>query len=230
VTRQPIVVINNQVVRAPVVPTDRSWKATFARKGAAWKLGADDNELRKKPGLQGPIDDAFMDSFVFVLPSGKGMNPAVEKWVAAESSRASTEWRRHFRGEPRVVRDSEVTDEMRMNSNLVLWGDPTGNQEMAKIAGQLPISWGNEEIELGETKFEREKHVAVMIYPNPSNPKRYVVLNSGVTFREYDYLNNARQVSKLPDYAVLDISVPPNARYAGKVVTAGFFNEKWRLE
>ena len=29
-----------------------------------------------------------------------------------------------------------------------------------------------------------------MICPNPLNPKRYVVLNSGFTFREFDYLNN----------------------------------------
>src|SRR3546814_9844379 len=50
---------------------------------------------------------------------------------------------------------------------------------------------------------------------------RSVVLNSSFTFREYDYLNNARQIAKLPDYAVLDISVPSNPRYSGKVVEAG---------
>jgi hypothetical protein len=69
-----------------------------------------------------------------------------------------------------------------------------------------------------------------MIFPNPLNPKRYVVINSGFTFREYDYLNNARQIAKLPDWAVLDLSVPPNSRYAGKVVTAGFFNEQWAFK
>ena len=26
---------------------------------------------RKKPGLQGPIDDAFMDSFIMVRPTGQ---------------------------------------------------------------------------------------------------------------------------------------------------------------
>ena len=63
----------------------------------------------------------------------------------------------------------------------------------------------------------------VLIYPNPLNPKHYVVLNSGFTFREYDYLNNARQVPKLPDYAVIDVRTPPSSRLPGKVVTAGFF-------
>src|SRR3712207_6906136 len=47
--------------------------------------------------------------------------------------------------------------------------------------------------------------------------------------REYDYLNNARQVPKLPDYAVLDVSVPPSSRWPGKVVLANFFGERWEL-
>ena len=37
-----------------------------------------------------------------------------------------------------------------------------------------------------------------MVYPNPLNREKYVVLNSGLTYREYDDLNNARQVPKLP--------------------------------
>jgi hypothetical protein len=56
-----------------------------------------------------------------------------------------------------------------------------------------------------------------------------VVLNSGFTFREYDYLNNARQVPKLPDYAVIDVRTPPSARSPGAVAAAGFFDEQWRL-
>ena len=69
----------------------------------------------------------------------------------------------------------------------------------------------------------------MLIYPNPLNPKRYVVINSGFTFREYDYLNNARQVPKLPDFAVVDVDVPVSSRAPGGIVTAGFFTEAWGL-
>jgi hypothetical protein len=62
------------------------------------------------------------------------------------------------------------------------------------------------------------------------NPDRYVVLNSGFTFREYDYLNNARQVAKLPDYAIIDISKPITSRVPGEIAAAGFFNEHWELK
>jgi len=70
----------------------------------------------------------------------------------------------------------------------------------------------------------------VLVYPNPLNPNRYVVINSGFTYREYDYLNNARQVPKLPDYAVIDVGVPVSARTPGGIATAGFFDETWGVQ
>ena len=83
--------------------------------------------------------------------------------------------------------------------------------------------------DVGSESLAAGHHVPVLIYPNPLNPKRYVVLNSGFTFREYDYLNNARQVPKLPDFAVVDIDVPVSARGGGGHCAAGFFNEQWGL-
>ena len=65
-------------------------------------------------------------------------------------------------------------------------------------------------------RYAADTHVPVLIYPNPLNPKKYVVLNSGFTFREYDYLNNARQVPKLPDYAVIDVTTPGDLAGAGQ--------------
>ena len=77
--------------------------------------------------------------------------------------------------------------------------------------------------------FDAAHHAAVMIFPNPLHPKRYVVLNSGFTYREYDYLNNARQVPKLPDYAVVDIDKPVTSQVPGGISTAGFFGGRWEL-
>jgi hypothetical protein len=66
-----------------------------------------------------------------------------------------------------------------------------------------------------------------MIFPNPLNPYRYVVLSSGFTFREAAYLNNAMQTPKLPDWAIVDVTTPPNGLFPGKIEDAGFFGEKW---
>jgi hypothetical protein len=65
--------------------------------------------------------------------------------------------------------------------------------------------------------------------PEPSFP-RYLVVNSGPTFREGHDRTNSQQTPKLPDWAVIDVRTPPDAYQPGKVVAAGFFDAQWRLE
>src|SRR5213078_1974816 len=109
-------------------------------------------------------------------------------------------------------------------------GDPSSNKVLAKIADKLPIRWNADSVHVGGKTYASTRHVPVLIYPNPLNPKRYVVLNSGFTYREYDYLNNARQVPKLPDFAVVDINVPASSRAPGGIANAGFFGEQWEFQ
>jgi dienelactone hydrolase len=224
------VAIDGQRLPAPPVASDRSFSAQFHKVGGRWRSGPAPAEgLHKRHDLQGPIDDAFMDSFLVVTPSGKGSPPAVTEWVYAEQMRALKEWRRHFRAEPRARQDKLLTDEDIAEHNLVLWGDPQTNVVLARIADKLPIRWDKERITVGQQSFPADRHVAILVFPNPLNPQRYVVLNSGFTFREYDYLNNARQTPKLPDWAVVDVSSKPDAKVPGKVVAADFFGERWEL-
>ena len=192
----------------PIVGSDQSFRV---------ELGTLGDGLRKSPGLQGPIDDAFLDRFIIVKPTGTAMNKAIGDWTEAEMTRAIRHWRKHFRGDAIVKLDTEVTADDIASANLILWGDPKSNALLAKIADKLPLK------EFNDTT------VTALIYPNPLNPKKYVVLNSGFTFRDYDYLNNARQVPKLPDYALIDVTAPPNGRAPGKIIRAGFFGEKWEL-
>jgi hypothetical protein len=233
----PRVVIDGQRVAGPQLAqaaqlsSDRSFTARFHRQNGRWKTGAppDDGRPRKRHDLQGPIDDAFMGSFLFVAPSGKPLSGDVGAWTAAEQARAIREWRRQFRGEPRVRQDKVVTAEDIAEHNLVLWGDPGSNAVLARLADKLPIQWTKDGISAGKQRFGADTHALIAVYPNPLNPERYVVLNSGFTFREYDYLNNARQTPKLPDWAVIDTSTKPDARWPGKVVAADFFGERWEL-
>ena len=226
-TSAPAVVIDGQKLSTRGALSDGSWSAAFRRDGKQWVAG-EMSGLRKQHGLQGPIDDAFMHSFLFVTPTGE-LSSGTASWMKAEQERAIREWRRQWRGEAPVKRDTEVTDEDIATKNLVVWGDPSSNKLLARMAAQMPLKWSTSEVALGSHKFGGS-HVAIMVYPNPLNPSRYVVLNSGPTQREFDYLNNARQVPRLPDYAIVDTTTPPDARTPGKIVAAGFFDEKWQVQ
>lgn len=225
------VAIDGQKVSFVDTGPDQSWNCQFHKHEGRWKFGPDpDAARRKRHELQGPIDDAFMDSFIMVRPTGHARNAAVESWAAEELHHATTEWRRQMRGEARVKDDAAITDADIASANLILWGDPQSNAILARIADKLPIQWKADAITVGGQSFPAENHALIMICPNPLNPNRYVVLNSGLTFREYDYLSNARQVPKLPDWAVVDLRTPPDKRWPGKIAAADFFDEFWRVK
>lgn len=223
--------VEGQSIETLSPQSDGSFHAQIHKVGEKWVEGPLPTDgLRKKQGLQGPIDDAFMDSFIFVRPTGTAANEKAGAWAKAEMERAIEHWRRHFRGDARVKDDTAITDADIATANLVLWGDPLSNSVMAKVAPKLPISWSGSEIKAGTKTFPAAEHALICIYPNPLNPERYVVLNSSFTFRDYDYLNNARQTPKLPDWAVIDLKTPPNSRYPGAIPAADFFGEKWELK
>ncbi len=225
------IIINGKAVSPQKTKSDLSFNARFHRDGTAWKVGPTPSKSKflKRHDLQGPVDDALMQPFLFVMPTGKDKNPGVQKWIEDESDRARGEWRRHMRGDAPVKVDTQISESDMANYNLILWGTPESNSMIKKLGKQLPIQWGNQNIKVGDKNYASGNHIPILIYPNPLNPKRYIVFNSSFTYREYDYLNNARQTPKLPDWAIIDITTPPNARWPGKVVDANFFDENWEL-
>jgi len=210
------------------------WRFSAVKSAGRWEernpSPSANASLVKRPNLQGPIDDAFMDSFVFVRPTGQPLNPQIGQWVDTELKEATFWWRRYFRGEARVKSDSAITDDDIRNHNLILWGDPSSNQLLARIADKLPIQWTAQGIKVGGKTYDATKHAPVLIYPNPLNPSRYVVLNSGFTFPQQAAASNSLQTPKLPDWAILDLGMPLMERVNGKgVVDANFFGERWEL-
>jgi hypothetical protein len=185
--------------------------------------------LVKRHGLQGPIDDAFMGPFAFVRPTGPAANDIVAKWVDREMKRAIDQWRRQFRGEPIVIDDVKVTDEHIKNRHLVLWGDAKSNAVLGKIAKSLPLHWSPQGVSIGQASGG-STCVPIMIYPNPLNGDKYVVLNSGFTFREDAFSSNARQTPRLPDWAIVDAATPMTTRTPGTIIDAGFFDEAWKWQ
>ncbi|MCA9184332.1 MAG: alpha/beta hydrolase-fold protein [Pirellulaceae bacterium] len=222
----------------PVQPgSNEEDSLTFAWQEGRWRQlaeladdGANDASLVKRPGLQGPIDDAFMQPFLMVLPSTKSSYEVIQRWIESESQHAVDRWRALMRGEPRVKLDTEVTPEDIEQFNLVLWGEPSTNRLLAKIHKRLPLNWQANELSLAGKTWDAATHLPMMVYPNPLNRRHYVVINSGLTFREGHDRTNSQQNPKLPDWAILDLTSPPDELSPGNVVMADFFDEHWQAD
>ena len=187
------------------------------------RQGGQASGLRKEHALQGPIDDAFMDGFLCVRPTGSPWHPVAEQWGRTTLDVFRQNFAKWLRGDVRLKDDRAVAASDIADYNLILFGDPRSNSVIGQIVGKLPIRWTDTEIVVGTEKFSAADHVPMLIYPNPLNPKRYVVINSGHTFGDADFRGtNAWLYPRLGDYAVVTAD--------GTVALSGFFDERWQMK
>jgi len=196
------------------------------REGGAWRIASTEGRagLRKRHGLQGPIDDAFLEPFLIVKPTGEPWNAAAHQQSLRILERFQRQYRLAYRGEPRVKDDKDVTEADFRSRHLVLFGDPGSNRWIAGVNGKLPIGWTRDQVIVGSHKFAAAESLPAFIYPNPLNPARYVVINSGITANWEDWAGDF-PTPQYGDYAILRV----NTKEVPDVAHAGIFDERWRI-
>jgi dienelactone hydrolase len=203
---------------------DKTPGGTLVREDGRWKAGAI-RGLRKIHALQGPIDDAFLDSFICVRPTGVPLHENINKAALERLDRFNREFAKFMRGDIRIKEDREVTDADIASSNLVLFGDPSSNSILRKTISKLPVRWDKQSVAFNGMNYDASAHLPVLIFPNPLNPRKYVVLNSGHTFGESEFRGtNALLFPRLGDYAILRVT-----NSGTEVAEAGLFDEFWRI-
>ena len=206
---------------------------TYEKVGGEWLVGGGSTlkSLQKRANLQGPIDDAFMAPFLCVRGTGTAWSPAMAKAADAQLDRFTREWDKWMRGTLVVKNDKDVTEDDIKAKHLILFGDPGSNTLIAKSLKGLPITWTKEQLVVDNTKYESGKHLPLLVYPNPLNPNRYLVFNSGHTFHEADFKGtNALLFPKLGDWAVVKPAPTSTDPAAFELLQSGIFDDQWRFE
>jgi pimeloyl-ACP methyl ester carboxylesterase len=181
----------------------------LVKTGEGWRRAGKAGRY-KKPGLQGPVDDAFKDAFLVVMPTGKPENKIAGQYVNDTVEQFRKEWAKYMRGEVRIKDDKAVTEDDVDRYHLILFGDLQSNKLTKRLAPILMRSWPAGPL------------VPVLIAPNPLNPAHYVVFNSGHTFHEEEFKGtNALLYPRLGDFAVIH---PPTRQ----VMRGGLFDSEWR--
>lgn len=211
----------------------------YVRNGESWKVlsyqesksFSENRTLQKRPGLQGPIDDAFASRFVCVKGQGKSPSELSQRWSDETLQTFASEFSQWMRGDVQVLNESDVTPEMIQSSNLILFGDPDSNGLLKKMLPDLPVEWTSDKIRVGNQEWSRADHSVSLIYPNPRNRRRYVVINSGMTFHEKDFkASNAWLFPRLGDIAVMKIEVDAKGQLSSTPVWSQVFNSSWKLD
>ncbi|MEO6741762.1 MAG: hydrolase, partial [Chthoniobacteraceae bacterium] len=210
----------------------------FSQANGAWHCDGTRSQIAltgKRPGLQGPIDDAFAAPFLCVRGTGEPWNPAVGAWADASLRRFAYEWARYMRGDLPVKNDTEVTEVDVRTKHLILFGDPGSNAWIRKALPNLPVTWSRDEFILADALHSAKEHAPVLICASPLAADRYVVINSGHTFHEKEFAAfNYLLFPRLGDWAVMKIAPgaetwqPSSPAFPEEAVCAGFFDEAWK--
>ena len=199
----------------------------FEKSNGTWKPASPrEKGLRKKHGLQGPIDDAFLEPFLVVRPTGAPWNAAANDQALRMLQRFDRQYSFAYRGHIRVKDDKDVTAADFAKYHVVLFGDPGSNRWIAKLNGKLPLHWTKETVALGSQSFPAVDSVPALIYPSPLSPNHYVVINSGLTAAWADWAGDF-PTPRYGDFAIFKVkegSDDPEAAYAG------VFDESWKLQ
>ena len=223
--------IGNQQVPLPS-SEPKEGALIFAMRGGRWTCLGEQAHARltgKRPGLQGPIDDAFTRPFLCVRGTGTAWNSRIGAWADAELKRFAYEWNRYFRGDLPVKDDTQVTAEDLHRCNLVLFGDPGSNSLIQKALPRLPVRWTRSELRMAGQAYPAAECAPVLIQPNPlpGGEGHYLVLNSGHTFHETELASlNYLLFPRLGDWSVMKVAGPGAL---GEPLKAGFFDEEWRF-
>ena len=180
--------------------------------------------LRKRHGLQGPIDDAFLEPFLVVRPTGTPWNAKANEQALQRMDEFDKRYRIAFRGRMRIKNDSDVTEADFQKYHVVLFGDPGSNRWIGKINGKLPVAWTKETVTVGSQRFQASDSLPALIYPNPLSPSRYVVINSGITANWEDWAGD-HSTPQYGDLAILRV----NGQSVPDVAFAAIFDEYWKL-
>jgi poly(3-hydroxybutyrate) depolymerase len=213
----------------PVSPEATKWP--LVRSVGGWRLdtaGYVSDGIRKRPGLAGPIDDAYFEPLLFVYSDDDAAEERLTRRLAhtlRKPSRGVTvEWP--------VKRASEVTAADIETRSLVIIGTPSHNSLLRRIGASLPIRVEGDTIAVGDERFGGSAPAAAFIYPNPINPDRYVVVYTATSLEGLFYTDHLPQTA--PDYIVFD--GPTWRRKGGRplidrpVLTAGFFDKNWNVK
>jgi hypothetical protein len=204
-------------------------RLNFHKQEERWQQGAPAaGGLQKRPGLSGPISDAYYERMVHVYGTQRPEHSAELKQLAEKGARGWPLWL--WTVEQEVVGDNEVTPELAATAHLVLYGTPGDNSVLDRIMARLPIQVGSDAITAGTRRFTGSGLGTRFIYPNPEAPGRYVIVQSGPSVDGVRRGHNLPDF--LPDYVIYDASTtaqrprlvpqrPPLAR--------GFFDGSWRI-
>lgn len=201
---------------------------SFMKHDDAYLWATEEISTGKRHGFFGPIKKAYFKPFILIYGT-MGDLLSTENNLHQARLQCYAWWYR-ANGFVEILPDTEVTEEIIKNYNLILFGNAETNSFLKWINHKLPIRIEEGHIIVNKKILKQKNLCLVEIYPNPLNTKKFVLLYSP-TSKDAEKImglfSTLYSGAGLPDYIVYDKSV---LKYGwADVVATGFFDKDWKF-
>lgn len=234
--------------------TDRRTVEFEGGRVTLWAKGYSPGRLNKRPGLAGPISDVINTPFAIVEGTISG-DAAMRRKCRQAALLLARHWKRVQHWSPRYFMDTEIAEADIARYSLILRGGPDNNLVVQKMKAKLPLEISKNKMVVDGRAFKASDAIIQMIYPNPLNADRYVVImaaNSVVGMSlaiprhhpKWDGVGNMPLIQYLPstgesvqegddvDFVIADGHVADEKKGEQenkvRVIASGVFNHEWR--
>ncbi len=178
----------------------------------------------KNEHLHGPVWDALTEPYVVVYGTG-----GISKDLAEISKRIA----KSLAGAGPSFADTDLPEELVNSHNLILVGTSESNLWLSKIAADLPVQINGRQIFADGKCYDSNNMGLILIYPNPINPKKYVLVFSGTSLAAVTKISKAftRMQSERPaDIGIFKIDERGDISWEilEKFSTVWDWHDEWR--
>jgi hypothetical protein len=183
--------------------------------------------LVKTPQCEGPIADYINAPFVCVVGT-VSEDPDMRLACQAQAQQTADGWDKWQHARLRLVKDAELTEADMARYNLLLIGGPEANLVTRKLIDQLPLKIDGPTVTIDGHAFQAPSAAVGMIYPNPLNSQRYVMVGAATSAAAMYYNTGANDSV---DFFIADGHIGdwrngiPDERV---LIASGFFDSNWR--
>jgi dienelactone hydrolase len=216
-------------------------RETELRQGQA-KLalsGLSNSPLNKRPGLEGGLSRLITTPFALVVGT-TSRDAVMRQRCQAKADAFVNIWRQWQHVSPRVYRDDQITDADQRRYSLLLIGGPDDNRIARQLASRLPLKVARDGFTIDGRKYGATDAVVQMIYPNPLQPNRYVMVVAGTSsdglyfWTPALWHTSAGFPTSFWDWTITDgrrVTLASSAVGAQRGwVAAGMFDQHWRRD
>jgi len=160
--------------------------------------------LTKHPALEGGLSRFFTTPFVVVV--GTSSTDSEMRRICQQKADSFAQfWDEWQHVTPRILRDDQVTPEIERKFSLLLIGGADANRVSRRMAFRLPLTVTRNSVTVQDRKFAVADAAAQMIYPNPSQPERYVLLVAGTSAAGLYFWNVAGYIHPIFRFPTLEM-------------------------